>query len=131
LRDTTVFQRCVNKGHTLTKGRAMVIELGQGFRIDASDGLNWILTQDVAKAKRPIILGYHSNLRNAIRGAMEAGLHQQPATIPLSRVDALCQYVADEILSSVTISKVDKQHFGKVLKFTPRTSLLETNRRAG
>lgn len=96
----------------------MVIRLGQGFWVDASDGLNWVLMRDKEGRKHPETVGFCSNLARAMRLAVERGMHEAPDDVPLAGVDAVCDQVARDILSEVVISTVRDKHFGLVKHFT-------------
>lgn len=98
----------------------MVIRLGQGFWVDASDGQNWDLNRDRPELKHHETLGYCSSLARAMRLALEHGLHECPADTPISGLDDICEQIASDILSEVVIEKVNKKDWGKVKRFTPK-----------
>jgi hypothetical protein len=98
----------------------MNIRLGQGYWVDASDGLNWTLYHDKEGQKRPVLLGYCSNLARAMEMAVMDGLQATAGDIPLSKVNELCEYIAGEVLSEVVITTVRDKLFGVKKHFTPK-----------
>ncbi len=99
----------------------MVIRLGQGFWVDASDGQNWTLNKDHEGLKHPEMIGYCSSLARALQMAVERGLHDAPEDTPVSELGHICERVADEVLSEVVIEKVRKKHFGLAKRFTVKS----------
>lgn len=98
----------------------MIIRLGQGFWVDASDGLNWTLLRQKGGKKHPETLGYCSSLGNALQLAVQKGCMEAAGDVSLTTFAVACEVIADDILSEVTIETVADERMGRVLRFKPR-----------
>ncbi len=97
----------------------MKISLGNGFEIDASDGVNWTLRQDRGN-KTPALIGHYANLQAALRGALNREAQIAQAIVLLDDLDDRLGDIADQILNEVTITIETDPRLGTVKRFYPK-----------
>ncbi|MGD0767071.1 MAG: hypothetical protein ABSB42_02500 [Tepidisphaeraceae bacterium] len=78
----------------------MIVELNEGYFIDASDGANWTLMKVTPGRKNPVTLGYHSNVYNALEAAVRHGAATNKDRVKLADLpkwlDALARRICQD-----------------------------------
>jgi hypothetical protein len=100
----------------------MVIRLGQGFWVDASDGLNWVLRKGEGKSdkKKADAIGYYSTLSRALGAAVERGAMVEVFDGDLGGANAMVRRVATDILGQVDLEFSKDELRGTVFRVTER-----------
>jgi hypothetical protein len=101
----------------------MVIRLGGGFWVDASDGQNWTLRKGDSKnekKKKADAIGYYSTLAQALRGAAQQGVMTTPYDGDLGGANTEAERVAADILSQVDLEFSKDELRGTVFQVTEK-----------
>jgi len=81
----------------------MIVQLNQGYYIDGTDALNWTLMKVTPGRKAPKVLGYHSNIYNAIEAAIRHGAATSADRVKLADLPKWLEALAKRICKDANV----------------------------